>query len=98
MPRLPYVTRDDFPDQLKYLWDRSDNRPNVFLEAGNNPYLLRALLRFMNDVWAHCGLEPAMLEIAILRISLLKNHPYEWHQHVRMGLSAGLTRERILAI
>jgi 4-carboxymuconolactone decarboxylase len=101
MPRLPLVTRDDIPESLKYVWDRvgtDGNVPNIFRTMGNNPELLRSYLRLGNGLWANCGLDLPTREIVILRNAILRHSIYEWHQHVRIGRSAGLTDERIVAL
>ena len=47
MTRIPKATRETFPDELKYVWDRVIADPanggdaagaaNIFLTMGNNP-------------------------------------------------------------
>ena len=103
MPRYERPTRDDFPEHLRYAWDklaegRGGTLPNVFLSLGNNPEILRGYTRMGNALWAHCGLDTRTREIVILRTALLRKSTYEWHQHVRIGLAAGLTDAHINAL
>ena len=101
MARLPQVSREDIPDNLKYVWDRIGTDgvvPNIFRTMGNNPHVLRAYLRMGNGLWAHCGLDVKTRELAILRTAILHHSDYEWHQHVRIGRDAGLTDEQINAV
>lgn len=101
MARLPFATREDFPEQLQYVWDRlgvDGKTPNIFRTMGNNPELLRAYLRLGNGLWGHCGLDLATRELVILRNAILRESKYEWHQHVRIGRNAGLSDERIVAL
>lgn len=107
MARLPYATRESFPDDLKYVWDAvardttagGEAQPaNIFRTMGNNAALLRAYLRLGNGLWANCGLDVKTRELAILRAAILRHSSYEWHQHVRIGRDAGLTDEQILAL
>ena len=54
MARIPDSTRDTYPDDLKYVWDKlardGAGRPaNIFVAMGNNPALVRAYTRFGND-------------------------------------------------
>jgi alkylhydroperoxidase family enzyme len=101
MARLPLVTRKDIPESLHYVWDRitADGKtPNIFGAMGNNPELLRSYLRLGNGLWANCGLDLPTRELVILRNAILRHSIYEWHQHVRIGRSAGLSDERIVAL
>ncbi len=101
MTRLPLATRDDFPEELKYVWDRTvagETPPNIFRVMGNNPPLLRNYLRLGNSLWGDSGLDTATRELIILRTAFLARSVYEWHQHVRIGRQAGLTDDRIKAL
>ena len=101
MSRLPKATREEFPEELKYVWDRAvagDPPANIFVTMGNNPAVLRAYLRLGNGLWSNCGLDVATRELAILRAAILRHSLYEWHQHVRLGRQAGLTDARINAL
>ena len=99
--RLPSATRDTFPENLQYVYDRNarDGRlPNIFASMGNNPQVLRAYLRLGNGLWTSCGLEVGTRELAILRTAILHHSAYEWHQHVRIGKEAGLRAAQINAL
>jgi alkylhydroperoxidase family enzyme len=106
MARIPRATRDTFPEELKYVWDRLDRDPdatdgsklNIFNAMGNNPAILRGYLRAANPLWASCGLDTRTREIAILRCAIVRHSMYEWHQHVRIGRAAGVTDAQINAL
>jgi AhpD family alkylhydroperoxidase len=104
MARLPYITRDDLPDDYKYLWDRNrtvtgtDAIANIFRTLGNNPPVWLQYARLGNALWTQSGIDTATRELIILRTAILQHSPYEWHQHVRIGRQAGLTNERIKAL
>ena len=104
MSRLPKATREIFPEEIKYVWDRMSRDPtagdgsgmaNIFATMGNNPRLLLGYLRLGNPLWAHCGLDVATRELVILRCAYVQNSAYEWHQHVRIGRDAGLSDAQI---
>jgi alkylhydroperoxidase family enzyme len=103
---LPNATREQFPDDLKYVWDalaRDETSgdgtvANIFRQMGNNPALLRAYLRLGNGLWRHSGLDIATRELVILRTAILHHSMYEWHQHVRIGRAAGLPDDKIRAL
>src|SRR5688572_21496437 len=107
MARIPAATRETFPEELKYVWDRlaadttagtGEGTANIFLAMGNNPQILRGYLRLANPLWAHCGLDARTREIVILRAAYIQDSAYEWHQHVRIGRAAGVTDAEINAV
>lgn len=101
MARLPFMTRDSLPEELRYVWDRNAvgrEVPNIFRTMANNPEVWRAYLRLGNGLWSHCGLDVATRELVILRTAILYHSQYEWHQHVRIGRQAGLRDEQIVAL
>lgn len=101
MSRLPLMTRDDIPEELRYVWDRNATGgtvPNIFRAMANNPEVWRAYLRLGNGLWNHCGLDVQTRELVILRTAILHHSQYEWHQHVRIGRQAGLDDAKILAL
>ena len=101
MARVPNATREAFPEDLKYVWDRVINpdsatgAPNIFLALGNNPHVLRGYLQLGNSLWNHCGLDVKTRELVILRAAYIQDSAYEWHQHVRSGREAGLSDAQI---
>lgn len=101
MARLPFASRDDIPDELKYVWDHNETGgrvANIFRTMANNPRLWRGYSRMGSSVWADCGLDARTRELAILRTAILAESRYEWHQHVRLGRGVGLGNEQILAL
>ena len=101
MSRLPKMTGEQFPDDLRYAWDRiagAGSPPNIFSALGNNPQVLLGYLRLGNALWNHCGLDVRTREMVILRCAYLQNSAYEWHQHVRIARDAGLADSTIDAI
>ncbi|MFN0094751.1 MAG: carboxymuconolactone decarboxylase family protein [Dehalococcoidia bacterium] len=105
--RLPPATRDTFPENLKYVWDRiavdrtagdGSGPANIFLAMANNPEVFRGYLRLSNPLWAHCGLDVRTRELVILRCAFLQDSAYEWHQHVRIGRAAGVTDAEMNAL
>ena len=101
MARIPDATRDRFPPDLQYVWERlsaGGGMPNIYRAMGNNPELLRAYTRFGNALWNRSGLDAVTRELAILRVASRLRHEYEWHQHVRIARAAGVTAEQINAI
>ncbi len=101
MARIPLVSHDDIPEELKYVWERNATAgqlPNIFRAMANNAPLWRSYLRLGSGLWAQCGLDLPTRELAILRTAILHRSAYEWHQHVRIGRQAGLLDEKIKAL
>lgn len=71
---------------------------NIYRTVGRSPPLLLAFREFGRTVWAECGLEARERELVILATGRALDAAYEWHQHVRVGLSEGLTPEEIAAV
>jgi alkylhydroperoxidase family enzyme len=71
---------------------------NIYRIVGRSLPILEAFRGFARSVWSECGLEPREREIVILAAGRALDAAYEWHQHVRVGLSEGLTPEEIAAI
>jgi alkylhydroperoxidase family enzyme len=93
--------RADMPADILEFWDRlAGGGPvrNIHRTQANNPEVLRASRTFSNAVWTKGGFDPATRELIILRTARVVGSVYEWQQHVPIGLDAGLTRERILAL
>src|SRR5262245_46713004 len=68
---------------------------NIFLTLARHPKLLKRWQVFGNHVLSKSTLPARERELAILRTGFLCNSPYEFHQHTRIGLSAGLTPDEI---
>jgi alkylhydroperoxidase family enzyme len=114
MARLPYLGRDDVPEEYR----DSMEPANPFIDAtgagdgespwdevrhthrvlANNPPLLAAYRRYAADLWTQTGLSERQRELAILGCGRGLDSAYEWHQHVLIALDDVLTREEILAV
>lgn len=71
---------------------------NIFRTLANHPRLMRAWLPFGGMLLARGRIPAVDRELLILRTAWNTRSPYEWGQHVRIGLEAGVTREQIDAI
>lgn len=113
MARLPYVDPDDVPSGKRDLLDTlSDDVPdedershslrggtlNVYRAVGRNLDLLEAFRSYAAAAWHRSGLSPHERELVILTTAYHADSPYEWQQHVRVALDAGVDPEVILAV
>ena len=111
MVRVPYVDPEDLPAEKRALFDTLSEADeadrdhdleggtlNVYRLLGNNVAVLEAFRSYGSTVWQESGLTPHERETVILATSYHADAPYEWHQHVRVALDEGMTREQIRAI
>lgn len=112
MPRIPHVDPEGFPADKRSLLDTlsdEDNVPdrdhdleggtlNVYRTLGNDIALLAGFREYGSTVWSESGLDPHEREVVILTTAHETDCAYEWHQHVRVSLNEGLSREQIRAV
>lgn len=93
-PRVAPLEVDDLDPEIREILGDGPIL-NIFRVVAVHPKLLKRWLVFGNHVLAKSTLPARDREIAILRIGWLCGSEYEWAQHVRIGLSVGLTGEEI---
>lgn len=99
MARVPYLDRADLPADYRYLFDQNElGTLNIFRALGNEPSVLQSYMRFGTTLWEQPGLDRRDVELVVLTVASELDAEYEWHQHVPIGLDAGLTVETIRAI
>jgi alkylhydroperoxidase family enzyme len=92
-------------DELRELYERLSQGGlglgvlNLFKVLAHNPALLRNYTRFGTTFFTNAtALAPRLREIAVLRVGQLTGSEYEFAQHVRIALMAGLTVEEIAGL
>lgn len=91
--RFPHI---DIPaDQEKVIRDAGAPLLNLYRILANNPGMLDAWLAFAYAIRANCTTPRALRELMILRTAQLHESQYEWEQHVRMALNAGVPLAQI---
>jgi alkylhydroperoxidase family enzyme len=98
-PRIPPLARDGrdpkTAELLEALSAFNGVELNIFATLAHHPRLLKRWSDF-GGVLLYGGKLPAReRELLILRTGYLCQAPYEWGQHVTIGLAAGLTDEEI---
>lgn len=69
---------------------------NIFRTQLNHPEAMRGFLGFGSYVLSNRNtLPPRERELVVLRTGYLSRSGYEWTQHRRIGLNAGLTEEEV---
>ncbi len=100
MARVPYPTRDEFPEAHKaaydrMLRDRGDPPPNIFLALANIPNLLDPLLAFTGEMKNGAKIEQRLRELAIVTVGLTSGAQYEFEHHWNSALKAGVRRAQL---
>jgi alkylhydroperoxidase family enzyme len=96
MARVPYLTPSTAPASVA---DRLAKLPplHVFGLMAHAETAFRPWLRFGGALLNDLALDPALRELAILRVGQLSAR-YEWDQHVPIALAVGVTQEQIDAL
>lgn len=113
MVRISYVDSEDLSPEKRDLLDTlSDDVPdegerghslrggtlNVYRAIGRNLPLLEGFRSYAGVAWDQSGLSPHEREVVILSTAYYVESSYEWQQHGRVALDAGMEPEQILAI
>ncbi|HET6336883.1 MAG TPA: carboxymuconolactone decarboxylase family protein [Polyangiales bacterium] len=98
-PRIDPLPESEWSDEVRELLPKSPDgklRPlNIFTTLARYPKLLNRWQVFGNHVLAKSTLPARERELVILRTGHLCKSGYEFHQHTRIGLAAGLTSDEI---
>ncbi|TCT05457.1 carboxymuconolactone decarboxylase family protein [Aquabacter spiritensis] len=100
MARVPYPTRDEFPEAHRaaydrMLSDRGDPPPHIFLALANIPNLLDVLLAFTGEMKHGAKIAPYLRELAIVTVGLASGTDYEVAHHWNSALKAGARRAQL---
>lgn len=111
MARVPLRIETDLPDDKQHLLTSfrpkippgyehllSREQRNVYRALAHAPASLEAFRAMGGAIREETGFTPRERELVILTAARELDSAYEWHQHVRIGLTEGLTPEEIRAI
>ena len=90
-PRIPPIDVNDAPDDLAEFLSSETGSMNIFTTMANHPGLFRRYLPFGGKLLNGGSIDERQRELLILRTGWNAGSGYEWGQHVRIGLLAGLT-------
>ncbi len=101
MARIPYVEKDNAPDEIKALYEQIEKRfgmvPNLIKAMANSPPLLQGIMPYIRAALGPTAVEQPLKELAILTTVKLNSCKYCTAQHTVLGKRAGLTPEKINA-
>ncbi len=98
MARIPYVEAETAPAAVREVLERLPVKLNIFRVMAHAETNVRPLLRLGQSILSAQLLSPKLRELAILRVAKLSQAPYEWVQHVPIGLAVGMTQEQVDAL
>ena len=102
MAKLPYVSRDDLPEDKRHVYDRiAETRGSVdhiFRLLLNSPDAAEVATSVGEYIRYRSPLEPAIREIAILSVARELNCDYEWAQHEPIARRDGVSDSTIESI
>lgn len=97
MSRFPLLDIDDVPEEYHYLFtDEYLGDRHIFRVWAHNPEVLEATLEYLEVLYGQLG--DRRKELVILTVARAREARYEWHQHVDIARSAGVTIEEIQAL
>lgn len=100
MARVPYPSREEFPEAYRTVYDRmlkerGDPAPSIFLALANMPNLLEPLLNFTREMKHGATVEQRLRELSILTVGLTSRCDYEFDHHWNHALKAGVRRAQL---
>ncbi len=101
MAKIPYVEREDAPENIQGMYDALQKKfgvvPNVIKAMANSPQLLSGFMPFLGAALGPSKVSGDIKELAILTTSKLNGCSYCTAHHTAAGKRAGLTDEKIAA-
>ena len=101
MAKIPYVEREDAPENIQGMYDALQKKfgvvPNVIKAMANSPELMSGFMPFLGAALGPSKVSGDIKELAILTTSKLNGCSYCTAHHTAAGKRAGLTDEKIAA-
>lgn len=100
MARIPYRTREELPEQYRWLFDRlapqaGQQAGNIFRAMANQPELLHQYMRLGSALRTKTSFEPRLRELAILLVGALAGCQYEYAHHATIAKDVGVPQQQI---
>jgi alkylhydroperoxidase family enzyme len=98
MARVPYPTREDYPEAYRAVYDRmiSERGPShIFLALANIPNLLDLVLSFTKEMKQGSVVDQRLRELSIVTVGLTAKSDYEFDHHWNIALKAGVRRAQL---
>ncbi len=103
MARIPAITREAVPEELRAVFDEVASEPNgvgtgPMSVLKNSPELARRSRPLFNYVRNESTVPQKLRELAMLLTARAMDCPYIWHAHVGLGREAGLSDALVNAL
>lgn len=95
MARVPYVNKEDLPEEQRHLIGRPIN---LLRALANNPDAMQAFSGIGMWIRHEAPLDPRLRELAILQVGYATGSGYEFSHHVEIGQNFGVTEADIEAM
>jgi len=95
MARIPYLTKDDLPEEQKNLLSRDIALNRVLAHSPNGMRAFGTLGGFIRNT---SKLDARLREMAILQVGYLTRSRYEYSHHIKIGREFGVSDDDIRAI
>lgn len=86
------------PDAVDLLTARGGRPLNIHRVLANQPRMLRAWIDFLYTLRLECTSPRTTREIMILRCAVVCDSAYEWAQHEKLSVGAGVSLEQVAAV
>ncbi len=101
MAKIPYVERENAPENVQAVYDQLQSMfgvvPNVIKAMANAPELMMGFMPFLSAALGPSKVDNATKELVILTTTKLNGCTYCTAHHSAAGKRAGLTDEQIAA-
>src|SRR5439155_24293920 len=95
MTRLPYLNREDLPENYRHLFDKNLNADgsvsNLFRMLAHSPRLMHQFMRLGHDLRKRTRLDPKLRELVILTVCRVTGDTFEFFLHLNGAREAGLS-------
>ena len=100
MARLPYLKRDEVPEDDRKFFDLTVTKPDapgsrLFGVLAHAPNLMRRFGAFGNEILNKTQLDTNLRELAISMVGFLSASNYEFTYHWNLSLQVGIRREQL---
>ena len=104
--RLPNLPREEWTEEARDVfafWGEPNareegSRTNIMMVLAHHPAMAIPFNNWAKHLLMTNTLDTRALELLILRVAWRLQSAYEWHNHVRYGMNAGLTLEEIALV
>ena len=98
MSRIPYYEVENATGKHAEFLAKLKPHLNIYRMLANSENGIKGFTRMGNALLHRCELDPALRELAILRVGRLSRAAYEVFQHERIAREVGVPEEKIAAL